>query len=132
MRVSEVSLGKSGCSLGDSVWGTPLRSTFLWCLGYDPIISAVFEATGVKPPTYVDDLSALVWGPEQALAVEIFIMAAGHAAGLQIDAHTCSSFHADSGIDEAKRILRALPVKIYAFGYQGGFHVTGIPGDPGC
>ena len=88
----------------------------------------MFEATGVKPPTYVDDFSSLVWGPEQALAVEIFIMAARHAAGPQIDAHSCSSFHADSGIDEAKRILRALPVKVYAVGYQGGFRVTRIPG----
>ena len=111
---------------GFGMGNTP--SPFLWCLGYDPIISAVFEATGVKPPTYVDDLSALVWGLEQALAIETFITAAGHAAGLQIDAHTCSSIHAHSGIDEAKRILRALPVKIYAVGYQGGFRVTGIPG----
>ena len=42
--------------------------------------------------------------------------------------HTCSSFHTDSGIDEAKRILTALPVKIYAVGYQGGFRATGMPG----
>ena len=103
-------------------------SPFPWCFGYDPIISAAFEATGVKPPTYVDDFSALVWGPEQALAVEIFIMAAGHAAGLRIDAHTRSSFHARSGIDAAIRILKALPVKIHAVGYQGDFRVTGIPG----
>ena len=63
------------------------------------------SATGVKPPTYVDDLSALVWGPDQALAVELFVMAAGHAAGLRIDAHSCSSFHDHSGIDEAKEVL---------------------------
>ena len=62
-------------------------SPFPWCLGYDPFIFAVHEATGVRPPAYVDDLSALVWGPEQALAVEIFVMAAGHAAGLRVDAH---------------------------------------------
>ena len=103
-------------------------SPFLWCLGYDPIIFAVHEATGVRPPTYVDDLSALVWGPEQALAVEIFVMAAGHAAGLQIDARTCSPFHAHNGIGTARRILRALPVRVHAVGYHGGFRMTGVPG----
>ena len=86
------------------------------------------EATGVRPPTYVDDLSALVWGPEHGLAVEIFVMAAGHAAGLRVDAHTCSSFHAHSGIDTARRILRALPVRVHAVGYHGGFRMTGVHG----
>ena len=109
--------------------GSPgTQSPFLWFFGYDPIIFAVHEATGVKPPTYVDDLSALVWGPEQALAVEIFVMAAGHAAGLRIDAHSCSSFHARSGIDTARSVLRAMPVAVHAVGYRGGFRVTGIPG----
>ena len=102
-------------------------SPFPWCLGYDPIIFAVHEATGAKPPTYVDDLSALVWGPEQALAVQIFVMAAGHAAGLRIDAHSCSSFHARSGIDTARIVLGAMPVAVHAVGYRGGFRVTGIP-----
>ena len=55
-------------------------------------------------------------------------MAAGHAAGLRIDAHSCSSFHARSGIDEAKEVLRAMPVAVHAVGYHGGFRVTGIPG----
>ena len=103
-------------------------SPFFWCLGYDPIIFAVIEATGVKPPTYVDDLFVLVCRPEQALAVEIFVMAAGHAAGLRIDAHSCSSFHARSGIGTARCILGALPVNVHAVGYHGGFRVTGIHG----
>ena len=107
--------------------GQPPESVPL-VLGYDPIIFAVHEATGVRPPTYVDDLSALVWGPEQALAVEVFVMAVGHAAGLRIDAHSCSSFHADSGIDTAKAVLRAMPVAVHAVGYSGGFRVTSIPG----
>ena len=83
---------------------------------WDPIIFAVHGATGVKPPTYVADLSALVRGPEQALAVEVFLMAAGHAAGLRIDAHSCSSFHACSGIDAARNILGAMPVAVHAVG----------------
>ena len=101
--------GVLGCvrtlAKGLGMGNTP--SPFLWCLGYDPIIFAVHEATGVKPPTYVDDLSALVWGPDQALAVEVFVMAAGHAAGLRIDARSCSSFHAHSGIGKAKEVLKA-------------------------
>ena len=57
--------GVLGCiralARGLGMGNTP--SPFLWCLGYDPIVFAVHEATGVRPPTYVDDLSALVWGP---------------------------------------------------------------------
>ena len=101
--------GGLGCvrtlAKGLGMGNTP--NPFLWCLGYDPIIFAVHEATGVKPPTYVDDLSALVWGPDQALVVEVFVMAAGHAAGLRIDARSCSSFHAHSGIGKAKEVLKA-------------------------
>ena len=72
--------------------------------------------------------SGLVWGPEQALVVDIFVMAAGHAAGLRIDAHSCSSLHAQSGIDATRRILRVLPVSVHAVGYHGGFRVTDVPG----
>eukprot|EP00972_Heterocapsa_arctica_P063049 9302402-Heterocapsa_arctica.AAC.1 len=60
-------------------------SPFLWCLGYDPIIFALEQATGTEPPTYVDDLAGLVWGPAHALRAEIFLLAAGHLAGLRID-----------------------------------------------
>ena len=55
-------------------------------------------------------------------------MAAGHAAGLWIDAHSCSSFHARSGIDTAREVSGAMPVAVHAVGYHGGFRVTGIPG----
>ena len=122
--------GVLGCvralARGLGMGNTP--SPFLWRFGYDPIIFAVHEATGVKPPTYVDDLSALVWGPEQTLAVEIIVMAAGHAAGVRIDAHSCSTFHACSGIDTAREVLGAMPVAVHAVGYHGGFRVTGILG----
>ena len=122
--------GVLGCvralARGLGMGNTP--SPFLWCLAYDPIIFAVHEATGVRPPTYVDDLSALVWGPGQALAVEVFIMAAGLAAGLRVDAHTCTTFHASSGIGAAKAILGAMPVAVHAVGRDGGFRVTGVPG----
>eukprot|EP00972_Heterocapsa_arctica_P095344 14061691-Heterocapsa_arctica.AAC.1 len=72
-------------------------SPFLWCLGYDPIIFALEQATSTEPPTYVDDLAGLVWGPAHALRAELFLLAAGHLAGLVVDTHTCSSLSAPWG-----------------------------------
>ena len=38
------------------------------------------------------------------------------------------AFHAHIGIDTARRILSALPVRVHAVGYHSGFRVTGVPG----
>eukprot|EP00972_Heterocapsa_arctica_P065926 9727153-Heterocapsa_arctica.AAC.1 len=78
-------------------------SPFLWCLAYDPIIYALEEATNTPAPTYVDDLAGLVWGPAHALRAELFLLAAGHLAGLAIDVHTCSELIAPWGRKHATR-----------------------------
>ena len=39
-------------------------SPLIWNLCYDPIVWAVAACTGVPAPTFVDDLAALVRGPQ--------------------------------------------------------------------
>ena len=49
-------------------------SPLLWNAGFDPILVALADALGLDCPTYVDDLMALVWGPQQALEAEILLL----------------------------------------------------------
>ena len=57
-------------------------SLFIWNLVFDPVVAAMRGAVGARAPTYVDDLAALVRGPRQAARAQIFLLAAGHCAGL--------------------------------------------------
>ena len=105
-------------------------SPFLWCLAYDPIIFALELATGTEPPTYVDDLAGLVWGPAHAMRAQLYLIAAGHLAGLKIDAHHCSVLHAPWGRAEASRILACFPMTFTPHPEIGpdAFSCTGLPG----
>eukprot|EP00972_Heterocapsa_arctica_P089291 13167737-Heterocapsa_arctica.AAC.1 len=62
-------------------------SPFLWNLAYDPIVFALQAATGITPPTYVDDLAALAHGAEHAMRAEVCLVVAGKLAGLHTDNH---------------------------------------------
>eukprot|EP00972_Heterocapsa_arctica_P085098 12539105-Heterocapsa_arctica.AAC.1 len=69
--------------------GGPARP-FLWNLAYDPIVFSLYAATGVTPPTYVDDLAVLTHGAEHTMRVEVCLVVAGKLAGLHTDKHSCS------------------------------------------
>eukprot|EP00959_Pyramimonas_sp_CCMP1952_P430133 9008965-Pyramimonas_sp.AAC.1 len=57
-------------------------SPLLWCLGYDPLISALANITGADDPTYVDDLAALLGATAQTLRAGIALPWLARAAGL--------------------------------------------------
>eukprot|EP00969_Alexandrium_andersonii_P148964 6586580-Alexandrium_andersonii.AAC.1 len=66
-------------------------SPLLWAMAYDPVIAGVAEGTGAANPTYVDDLAAGLQGVAQTLAAALLLVAASHAAGLQVDTHQCAA-----------------------------------------
>eukprot|EP00959_Pyramimonas_sp_CCMP1952_P270877 5662913-Pyramimonas_sp.AAC.1 len=57
-------------------------SQLLWCLGYDPLISALADITRADDPTYVDDLAALLGATTQTLRAGIALPWLARAAGL--------------------------------------------------
>eukprot|EP00969_Alexandrium_andersonii_P260416 11513103-Alexandrium_andersonii.AAC.1 len=63
--------------------GTP--SPLLWAMAYDPAVVRVREGAGAATPTFVDDTSAEVQGPAQALAAQLPLLATSHAAALHVD-----------------------------------------------
>eukprot|EP00972_Heterocapsa_arctica_P055896 8245177-Heterocapsa_arctica.AAC.1 len=104
-------------------------SPFLLNLAYDPIVFSFDAATGVTPPTYVDDLAALTHGAEHTMRLEICLVIAGKLAGLHTDNHTWTW---GEGIGEASKIttlLKALPVEVTEMNQLtgSGFAVRGLP-----
>ena len=85
-------------------------SLFIWNLAFDPVVAAMRSATGARPPTYVDDLAALVRGPKQA--AQIFLLAAGHCAGLLTKGRTCGGVQVNWNRTEIRHALEAFPLDI--------------------
>ena len=86
-------------------------ATFVWEVAFDPLVWSVGVAVGAWIPTYVDDTSALTRGPRQTVASQIALIAAAHLGGLTLDTHSCEALEADSGFDQARRLLSHLPYK---------------------
>ena len=76
-----------------------------WNVGYDPIVGAV------GGPTFVDDLAGLTRGVRRTLRLHVFLLAAGHAAGLRIAAHDCMRLTALRAAPEAVAALEVLGVE---------------------
>ena len=96
-------------------WGLGMGgpgSPFLWGLAYDPIITGVGAASKAECFTYVDDLAGLVAGPRQAMQLLFLLIAVGHAAGLRIDAHTCSWVCAAQDIHRVRALLDPFPLVV--------------------
>ena len=94
-------------------------SMLLCNIGYDPMV----EAVGC--PTFVDDLAALTRGPTATLRAQLFLLAAGQAAGLRVAAHTCEHITARSIVPGVARALRALPAQ---WSVQGDWtSIRGLP-----
>eukprot|EP00975_Prorocentrum_lima_P046151 9651990-Prorocentrum_lima.AAC.1 len=49
-----------------------------------------------RPPTVVDDLALLVWGPHQATIAPHCLVGISAALGLHLENHTCRWLHVDS------------------------------------
>ena len=113
------------CGIG---MGGP-QSPFLWNLAYDPIVDGLADAVLARTPTYVDDLCGLTHGPAHTLRMLLFLIVAGHAAGLVTDVHTCSQLFAKSGRRRAAALLVSFPVTIGpAAGGEDAFLAQGLPG----
>eukprot|EP00959_Pyramimonas_sp_CCMP1952_P347407 7276304-Pyramimonas_sp.AAC.1 len=69
-------------------------SPLLWCIGYDPIITAISDVTGDSCPTFVDDLASLLQDATQTLRATIAFTWASRAAGLLVNCHTCCGVEA--------------------------------------
>ena len=102
-------------------------SPFTWNLAYDPIIYGLSTAIIAFCPTYVDDLAGLIWGPQHAMMLIMFLLAAGHVSGLRIDMHTCMPLHFQTDPDAVVQLLYAFPVEVTA-GADGNYILTGLPG----
>eukprot|EP00959_Pyramimonas_sp_CCMP1952_P068942 1439135-Pyramimonas_sp.AAC.1 len=57
-------------------------SPLLWCMWYDPLITALASIAADGDPAYVDDLAALLSTAKQTLRAAIALPWAAHAAGL--------------------------------------------------
>ena len=120
---------------GVGMGGPP--SMFLWNLCYDPIIEGLANAVLAETPTYVDDLCGLVTGPAHGLRLIIFLIVAGHAAGLATEVHHCSQLSARTGRREAGRLLASFPVRLINNHpdddpRDDSFTAHGLPGDFLC
>ena len=94
------------CKIG--MGGT--ASLLLWTISYDAIVYGMWAAVGAASPTFVDDLAALVTGPKQAARALLFLLAAGHCAGLLTENHRCGHVSVRGLTDEVRRLLEPLPV----------------------
>ena len=70
------------------------------------------SAAGVRAPTYVDDLVALVRGPRQAARAQVFLLAAGHGAGLLTERHACGCVQVMWDRTSVRRALEAFPIDV--------------------
>lgn len=87
-------------------------------------------AVNTRCPTFVDDLCGHTVGPTQTFRLLLFILAAGHAAGLITDVHTCTWLEGNSGFVAVRAILEPFPVKIKRTDASlDNFVATGLPGE---
>ena len=105
-------------------------SPFCWVLAYDPIVAGLHVATGAQDPTFVDDLAALVWGARQAVRAMLFLLAAGHAAGLLAEGHMCAWVECTGLSPAARSALAHLPVVITEAGAVSA--LRGVDADTLC
>eukprot|EP00969_Alexandrium_andersonii_P319953 14136129-Alexandrium_andersonii.AAC.1 len=68
--------------------GGPIKP-FLWCLAFDPVVTAVHSATLAPVPTYVDDEAVLVATLLGLWRASLVVLSAGRAAGLVVALHQC-------------------------------------------
>ena len=102
-------------------------SPLLWNAGFDPIIVALADALGVECPTFVDDLMAEVWGPQEALEAEVLLLFLGAAAGLRVETHHCQRIRAEGLSPADLTVLRTAPLRIVPDGT--GHVLSGLPCD---
>eukprot|EP00959_Pyramimonas_sp_CCMP1952_P436385 9138045-Pyramimonas_sp.AAC.1 len=82
-------------------------SPLLWCLGHDPLFSALANITGADDPMYVDDLAALLGATAQTLRAGIALPWLARTAGLLVKAHKCKGIEAPSRIDVRQHLATA-------------------------
>ena len=87
-------------------------SLFIWNLVFDPVVAAMRSATGARFPTYVDDLAALVRGPRQAAGAQVFLLVAGHCAGMLTEGQICGRVQVIWNGSEMRHALEAFPLGI--------------------
>lgn len=105
-------------------------SAFQWNLAYDPLVLSVADGASARCHTYVDDLCGPAVGPAHANRLLILLTAAGHAAGLRMDMHQCSTLHATTGKQQTARLLRPCPARVLGAPGRGpdAFTIHGMPG----
>ena len=86
-------------------------SPLAWLLCFDPIVELVGNATGVRRPTYVDDMTCLTCGAGQTVRAFSTLLFAGHAAGLLVKVHRCRWLVVRGAGDDVMAVLRDLPVE---------------------
>ena len=101
------------------------ESLLLWALAYDPIVEGLEAATGTRCPTWVDDLSALAYGPSQSVRVVLFLLAAGHCAGLLVTGHRCEWISVRRLHPRVEAVLASFPVDVCREG--GEVRIYGLP-----
>eukprot|EP00975_Prorocentrum_lima_P057666 12091389-Prorocentrum_lima.AAC.1 len=62
-------------------------------------------------------------GPAHAVLTEIALVRLSHAAGLQLDTHSCQYLHTTDLHPAALRAWEGLPYKVEPT--EGGFHIQG-------
>ena len=104
-------------------------SPLLRAMPYDPIVWIVSKATGAPCPTYVDDLAALVVGPDLALLVQVTLLVASRLAGRTIAVHTSSYMVATARRTDVESLFSVLGLEVQTMvGREAWYVVKGIPG----
>lgn len=93
-------------------------------LAYDPMIAGLACVTGTASPIYVDSLASLVQGNPHPVAAQMFLVAAGHCAGL-VTAAWLPAFS-----QEAWRVLEHFLA--HAARALGAWEISGLPSPPGA
>eukprot|EP00959_Pyramimonas_sp_CCMP1952_P186818 3906610-Pyramimonas_sp.AAC.1 len=101
-------------------------SPLLWCMGYDPLISALSSITADDDPAYVDNLAALLSSMKQTLRAAIALPWAARAAGLLVEAHRCRGIRT-AGSEALREALEEVPVHFEQDG--DSVLITGLPGE---
>ena len=98
----------------------PVTTPSFW----DDVDAENGPAVGVGTPTYVDDLAAKVDGAGQAFCAGVFLLLAGHAAGLLVKTHDCRWLTVDRPAPGDRAVLATLPVRVERVGT--GLRVYGL------
>ena len=86
-------------------------SMLIWNISYDPIVEGSHQAVQASTPTFADDLAGLATGPAQVCRLQIFLLVAGHAAGLAIETHECQILTIYHGPRTSAPHLRGIPLR---------------------